>query len=606
MDFRDTILTLMPPPRSDEPASLREDILDELADHLTCAYNRELLRGADSNMARQRVLEQFGDPAAMARRLWLEAMKEKIMAQRVLIATCLVVMLACGCSVALAWNWMNQDRLLRSRATAEAIEANRRVAEALAQSQAANQELLKQMREMSAAVLHPVSTDWNPVTFKLTEEAANGPPAVGFSLALTRLEGQSFGKRAGQSARARDDQIAWSQPNSGSRLLRLVLPPGLVAQSATTQFGGMGGMSGVAGKAVYRTSDAAGIAEFGAVPPGDYSFQISKSWVNGYYRTEGRLNVGPGSKIQKSIVCPKTPPERTRVRVRWSWPADLEKEQLTLYAPFVYRYRKLDSGLEWVIGDTRASARQRRRSIQGIMNQAWSVPAVRTVLYGPGRALDEILDRRGLLFWTFAAINENGNISGVARPAAWVDVLTENLHEVRLPTESPDPRELMWETGLYGLEQLIVMRPSSLPGVETGQRRFDILAGSFASMPGSFIQLRAEPADGSFQTGEGPVVNRGGPPTKKDLETRNSRLGGPGLAGDNAGWKAMQEVVPVVELPPEFWDKVDEAFEARPGQVNEWTIPVPDELIKAVRTALKVDPNARVKPAGTAPSSGGN
>ena len=46
-------------------------------------------------MARQRVLERFGDPAAVARRLWLDAMKGKIMAQRVLIATCLVVMLAC-------------------------------------------------------------------------------------------------------------------------------------------------------------------------------------------------------------------------------------------------------------------------------------------------------------------------------------------------------------------------------------------------------------------------------------------------------------------------------------------------------------------------------
>ena len=48
MDFRDTLLTLLPPPRDDEPASLRQDIIDELADHLACAYNRELLRGADN------------------------------------------------------------------------------------------------------------------------------------------------------------------------------------------------------------------------------------------------------------------------------------------------------------------------------------------------------------------------------------------------------------------------------------------------------------------------------------------------------------------------------------------------------------------------------
>ena len=65
-------------------------------------------------------------------------MKGKIMAQRVLIATCLVVMLTCVASVGLAWHWINQDHLLSSRAAAEAIEANRRMSEALAQSQSTN------------------------------------------------------------------------------------------------------------------------------------------------------------------------------------------------------------------------------------------------------------------------------------------------------------------------------------------------------------------------------------------------------------------------------------------------------------------------------------
>ena len=101
----------------------------------------------------------------MARRLWLDAMKGKIMAQRVLIATCLVVMLACGASVGLAWNWMNQDRLLRSRESAAAIEANRRMAEALAQAQATNKDMLEQV-----------------------ERNVRGDPAPGF----TRLEPGGF------------------------------------------------------------------------------------------------------------------------------------------------------------------------------------------------------------------------------------------------------------------------------------------------------------------------------------------------------------------------------------------------------------------------------
>lgn len=65
MDFRDGLSAELPAPRDDEPGGLRDDILDELADHLACAYRRELLRGADTATARQCVLERFGDPAAL-------------------------------------------------------------------------------------------------------------------------------------------------------------------------------------------------------------------------------------------------------------------------------------------------------------------------------------------------------------------------------------------------------------------------------------------------------------------------------------------------------------------------------------------------------------
>src|SRR5690242_1644415 len=103
MDFRDSLSAEMPPPRDDEPAGLRQEILDELADHLACSYNRERLRGASPDEAYRRAIERFGNPAAVARRLWLDAMRGKIMAQRVLVATCLVVMAACLGIVGLVW-----------------------------------------------------------------------------------------------------------------------------------------------------------------------------------------------------------------------------------------------------------------------------------------------------------------------------------------------------------------------------------------------------------------------------------------------------------------------------------------------------------------------
>ena len=83
-----------PRPGMTSRPGLRQDILDELADHLACSYNRELLRGAKPVEARRRVIERFGDPAAVACRLWLDAMKGKIMARRMMIATCLVVTMA--------------------------------------------------------------------------------------------------------------------------------------------------------------------------------------------------------------------------------------------------------------------------------------------------------------------------------------------------------------------------------------------------------------------------------------------------------------------------------------------------------------------------------
>ena len=119
-------------------------------------------------------------------------------------------------------------------------------------------------------------------------------------------------------------------------------------------------------KTIYRTSDISGIADFGSVQPGDYPYLITRVWPKGDFGTAGQLNVGPGSQVQKSIVCPKAPPERATVRVRCSWPADLQRQQLVLYAPFAFRYRKLEPGLEWTLA-IRLSRRMTRRSNPDMM-----------------------------------------------------------------------------------------------------------------------------------------------------------------------------------------------------------------------------------------------
>ena len=151
MDHRDTLSAELPAPRDDEPPGVRDDIVDELVDHLACAYNRELLCGANATEARRRVYERFGDPAAVVRRLWFDAMRGKIMVQRVLLATCLVCVVVSLASFSLAgamWIQGNRDRALREAERAE-IEALRALALRNTQAQAGQQELVKELRTIS-------------------------------------------------------------------------------------------------------------------------------------------------------------------------------------------------------------------------------------------------------------------------------------------------------------------------------------------------------------------------------------------------------------------------------------------------------------------------
>jgi hypothetical protein len=491
MDVRDTLTALLPPPRDDEPASLRQDILDELSDHLASAYNGELLRGVDSTVARQRVLDWFGDPAILARRLWLDAMKGKIMTQRVLIATCLVVMLACGASVGLAWNWMNQDRLLRNREAAAAIEANRRMAEALAQAQTTNKDMLNKLSEMSQAIRHPVSLDWNPVDFKLTEETASGPPAAGVSLILTRMEGTT---------------------------------PSVVT----------------------RTSDASGVADFGAVRPGDYTYRLIRNWPNGNFVADGQVNVRPGTEVHNSIICPKAPPNKVPVQIKCAWPADLETAGLLLYAPFTFVDRSFDRKLPWSWNEA-----QNPKMPEGFASNPL-VPVTRSILRGTkGTSSFEIVDLAGLHLWKAPKSTE-----------VFADILDRDLRE-----QAAGDEELKWEPGTYRFAELMVVRPHRGQDVEKGRRRFDVLA-SICSPGFDMWQIEGEPPHSGII----------------------------GMPYSQGPWHRA----PPSPTPVAYWSNVVDKFEARPGQVNEWTIPLPDELIAAARAALKSDPSAEAKPTSPA------
>jgi hypothetical protein len=290
MDFHDGLSADLPAPRDDEPASLRDDIVDELAGHLACMYRRELLRGADTSTAKLRAREAFGDPADLARRLWFDAMKGKIMSQRILVSCCIFLTMI---SLTLAgFLWM---QVIDSRRMAIATEARARDQSRLAQ--AAQEEMIRQLAAVSKAVENPRAPDWIPVSFKLTQETLDGPPGVGFQAALGRGTGGS------------------SKP-----------------------------------EAIQRDSDAAGIVDFGVVQPGDWEFRTSRKLEDkssGSWQTSGKLNVGLRKTIEKAIICPRISSKQPSLTVHIDWPADLAGKDLAALAAFHHKGFVYQPPLQW-------------------------------------------------------------------------------------------------------------------------------------------------------------------------------------------------------------------------------------------------------------------
>lgn len=161
----------LPPPHDEEPASLRSDILDELQDHLDCAVQRERrrleVRGqpADQFTIWRAVIERFGDPPAVARRLWFDAMKGKLMSQRVMFGAVAVGLL-------LLVGWMT----MLSRTLTSVVDQN----------QKATQAILERMGREQPVAAPSTSPEWIPVKFTLVQGSVDGPPVVGQEVSLSQ------------------------------------------------------------------------------------------------------------------------------------------------------------------------------------------------------------------------------------------------------------------------------------------------------------------------------------------------------------------------------------------------------------------------------------
>ncbi|HUT22993.1 MAG TPA: permease prefix domain 1-containing protein [Sumerlaeia bacterium] len=110
MTWLDEIAEGFPSRHDREPASLRRDIADELADHLALAVGREMARTNDAATARRAALERFGDPKRLARRLWFDAMKGEIMKDRMVVVGVLLMAAVCFAMAAFMWVSLAQNR----------------------------------------------------------------------------------------------------------------------------------------------------------------------------------------------------------------------------------------------------------------------------------------------------------------------------------------------------------------------------------------------------------------------------------------------------------------------------------------------------------------
>jgi hypothetical protein len=114
------------------------------------------------------------------------------MLERATTAACLLMTSCCLLLLGLVWHQSNQATNaaadITRRFAADQVANQKQIVELLAQSQATNAALLKQLQSIARPAPAPTtpSGDWIPVSFKLTFDTIDGPPAVGYEVILDK------------------------------------------------------------------------------------------------------------------------------------------------------------------------------------------------------------------------------------------------------------------------------------------------------------------------------------------------------------------------------------------------------------------------------------
>jgi HAAS len=282
----------LPPPNADEPASLRRDILDELADHLACAARQEALRAEldtdgetpDEQTIADRVLARFGDPRRIARRLWFDAMKGRLMMQKLTAAFAAVAAVGAIAGCVLLWTAMDATR----STLAEAIAENRKERQAAEEAdrenrlatEKANRAMLAQIASLEAkSTSERRRLEWKALKLQLVHSSKGNPPAKGL---YVWLKGQPYGASEKQEIPMR--------------------------------------------------SDSKGFVDFGEIRLGRYEVTVMTAWNA---RREFSLNLLSRSPELPTIVCPSEPVVKVPVQFKAEFPPQFKNERFALLVSFI-------------------------------------------------------------------------------------------------------------------------------------------------------------------------------------------------------------------------------------------------------------------------------
>jgi len=292
MPLPDDITADLPPPRDDEPVSLRQDILNELADHLACALDREHQRQSAvpsaSDSPAERVLERFGNPAQIAARLWWDAMWGKIVTQRIVIALSCLVAVACCAAVFVSMRLVGiQERALADqRAAFEALQQGM-----LAQQRELAQTLnrINDQNQTAAKPAVAETAEWVPAVIRLLGPDGKSPVPAGFQTVLT--------------SRDKDSKLPeWKQTTNGRDPVRIP-----------------------------------------KVRYGHYGLTVTAPWGDTLRTSVG---VNPGLPFELDLPCPAGPPETAVVMPVFELPDDLKTRDLYFQLPLGDATRVV-GGQEW-------------------------------------------------------------------------------------------------------------------------------------------------------------------------------------------------------------------------------------------------------------------